>query len=299
MLTKIFISLLFTSTIVIADDSIYEKPIKENLNSIYENYNQSNNDASAIYSQKITPDKNINPEKYGNHDFTGQTLDLNWNNLDKISYTDSKLILSRYLNLYKYNVGLSVLSLTTDYSPTFVKMFMETSTSKYVGAVHFNLDQKLYGDKYSLNYLTGLGVSYFRGSGFFVGDANESETRLTLWLLPVDFGVAGAFNFSSHLRLLVGGGLSGMLAIQSRSDLDEDSKEKTLFQLGYGPFFTTKLNIGINQFFSKYGLRMLRDYGITNTFLNLEYRFQHYSNFKDDFSVKGSSFGGGISFNFL
>ena len=52
----------------------------------------------------------------------------------------------------------------------------------------FSLDQKLLGDRFTLNYITGVGVSYFKGRGFFVDDDSESEARLTLWLIPVDFG---------------------------------------------------------------------------------------------------------------
>ena len=44
---------------------------------------------------------------------------------------------------------------------------------------------------------------------------------------------------------------------------------------------------------------MFRDYGVTNSFLNIEYRLQNYSNFKDNFTIKGSAIGGGVSFNFM
>ena len=37
---------------------------------------------------------------------------------------------------------------------------------------------------------------------------------------------------------------------------------------------------------------------MTNTFLNLEYRLQRYSNFKDDFSIEANAIGAGLSFNF-
>ena len=44
---------------------------------------------------------------------------------------------------------------------------------------------------------------------------------------------------------------------------------------------------------------MFQDYGVTNSFFNIEYRFVNYSNFKDDFSIKGSAIGGGIKPNFM
>ena len=90
--------------------------------------------------------------------------------------------------------------------------------------------------------------------------------RITLWILPVDFGLAAAYEFSPYMRLLAGGGVSAVAAIQSRSDLAEDNEEKVLFQFGYGPFATLKLNFGLSRIFSKFSLGMFRDYGVTNTF---------------------------------
>ena len=118
-----------------------------------------------------------------------------------------------------------------------------------------------------------------------------------MWLVPVDFGLAGATSLGGYARLLIGGGVSGVVAVQSRSDVEED--EPNTFQFGFGPFLTTKLNIGMNKIFPKFSLGMFRDYGVTNSYLNVEYRFQHYSNFQSDFAVKGSSIGVGLSFDFI
>ena len=182
-------------------------------------------------------------------------------------------------------------------SPLYKKIFVDSTGARQVGSLIFSLDQKLLGDRFTLNYITGVGVSYFKGRGFFVDDDSESESRLTLWLIPVDFGLAGAMSLNGYARLLMGAGVSGVVAVQSRSDVEED--EPNTFQFGFGPFLTTKLNIGMNKIFPKFSLGMFRDYGVTNSYLNVEYRFQHYSNFQSDFAVKGSSIGVGLSFDFI
>ena len=62
-----------------------------------------------------------------------------------------------------------------------------------VGSFVFSLDQKIIGNELTLNYLTGVGVSFFKGSGYFADDGSEANMRITLWILPNDF--AFSYNF--------------------------------------------------------------------------------------------------------
>ena len=282
-------------------DYLYQSQTKNEDHSIYEN--QSNTPGDVDYLQnnnQDTDDYQLNPDTYGLRDITGKNLSINLKNLDEITYSDSRELLSAVANFYKYHVGLSYYGFSHDYSSKFRRMFFDGSDADSInGSFVFSLDQRIVGNSLSLNYLTGVGVSYFKGNGYFTDDGSEANMRLTLWILPIDFGLGLSYSYNSYFRLLLGGGLSAVAAIQSRSDLSENNDEKVLYQFGYGPFASIKLNIGLCKIFPKFSLGMFRDYGVTNTYLNIEYRVQNYSNFLDDFSIEGNALGAGISFNFM
>ncbi len=299
---KLFLSLvifILNNSIVYAN-SLYETSSPEDHSSIYEKNNVIEESVNYLGTAKNKSLEEINPSTYGKRDITGKQLSFSIKNLDKISHATSSELIEKVSPLYRYNASLSYFGFSHDYSSKFKNIFYDAKkANSMTGSLVFSVDQRLYGDALSLNYLTGAGVSFFKGSGYFADDGSEADMRITLWILPVDFGLAGSYSFDSYVRLIVGGGLSGVAAIQSRSDLSEESDEKVLFQFGYGPFVTAKVNVGINKIFPKFSLAMFRDYGVTNTFFNIEYRMHNYSNFRDNFSIKGSAIGGGIGFNFM
>ena len=300
-MNKIILIGLFVSLGTYAGDSIYDNSLVENSrNTIYEQSESGVEEASYLNTTIEKTNDELDKSSYGQSDTTGKVLSINLKNLDKISYQKSSEIIESFSHLNRYHAGLSFYAFDHNYSSKFKRIFYDSQkANSFDGSLVFSLDQKIYGDSFSLNYITGAGVSFFKGSGYFSDDGSEADMRITLWVLPVDFGVAAAYEFGPYVRLLAGGGVSAVAAIQSRSDLDEDNNEKVLFQFGYGPFATLKLNFGLSRVFSKFSLGMFRDYGVTNTFLNLEYRIQSYSNFKDDFSIETNAIGAGLSFNFM
>ena len=292
--------LFFISLVCFGEDSIYGKGeiSKKDSISLY-GKNNSTEPSATYFTEEIKEEKSLYDSNAGKRlaNLSGQELSFFLKNVDQVSYTNSKDMINKLSTLSNYHAGLSLFTISEVESPIFKKIFEESKGAGQVGSLVFSLDQKLLGGDFSLNYLTGLGVSYFKGRGYFVDDGSESDTRLTLWLVPVDMGLAGSIKVKSYARVLIGAGYSGVVAVQSRSDSDED--EVDIFQFGHGPFLTTKLNIGLNQLFPKFSLGMFRDYGVTNTYLNLEYRFHSYSNFTSDFSVSGNSLGVGLSFDFI
>lgn len=298
---KICIFGLIFSPLVFAETSIYENEAGQVTPKIYESSIQEV--VNPDYLNQIQPEEKeilIESSSYGRKDSTGNLLTFNLNNPETISYADKTELILKFSSFSHFNTGLTFYGFTHDYSTEFKKMFYDAKkANSMIGSLIFSLDQKIIGNKIGLHYLTGAGVSFFKGSGYFSDDGSEADMRITLWILPFDIGLAGVYEFNNKFRLLLGGGISGVGIIQSRSDLDVDNSDKTIFQFGYGPFITTKLNIGLSSLLQNFSLGMFRDYGITNTFLNLEYRFQNYSNFKENFAIKGSALGAGISFNFM
>ena len=305
-MSKTFFVLLLITTTVFGRESIYSSEHESahvKKESLYnDNRIEGKKETTFDYLKNYEDKKQteINPDTYGNRDTTGKILSMNLNNLDSITYETSRGLVDKISVFSDYNAGFSFYNFDHNYSSKFRKIFYNSkNANSFNGSLTFSLDQKIWGESFSINYLTGAGVSFFKGNGYFSDDGSEANMRVTLWVLPLDFGLATSFRIGSYARLLFGGGLSSVFAIQSRSDLSADSDEKILFQVGYGPFIATKLNIGINKIFPKFSLRLFRNYGITNTFFNIEYRYQNYSGFKDNFNIKGSAVGGGISFNFM
>lgn len=300
-MSKILLITLFVSLGTYATDSIYDNgPVENSKNTMYEQNESSVKEASYLNTAFEKKNSELETSSYDQSDTTGKVLSINLKNLDKISYQKSSEIIEKFSHLNKYHAGLSFFAFDHNYSSKFKRIFYDAQkANSFEGSLVFSLDQKIYGESFSLNYLTGAGISFFKGSGYFSDDGSEADMQITLWVLPVDFGIAAAYEFGQYVRLLAGGGVSAVAAIQSRSDLEEDNEEKVLFQFGYGPFATLKLNFGLSRIFSKFSLGMFRDYGVTNTFLNLEYRIQSYSNFKDDFSIEANAIGAGLSFNFM
>jgi len=280
--------------------SIYENNSGQIASGIYENEYEEIPNSGYLDSVENESNVQIDSLSYGKSDSTGKQLSFNLKNLNKISYSDKSALLQKFSSFTRYHTGLTFYGFQHDYSTEFKKMFYDAKKAdSMLGSLVFSLDQKILGHQLSLNYLTGAGVSFFKGSGYFADDGSEADMRITLWILPIDFGLSGVYSFNNYLRMLVGAGISGVAAIQSRSDLGPENEEKTIFQFGYGPFVTAKLNIGLSSFFKNFSLAMFRDYGVTNTFLNIEYRFQQYSKFQENFEIKGSALGAGISFNFM
>ncbi len=183
-------------------------------------------------------------------------------------------------------------------SDTYEKTFRRGSGSIRGGSLHFLRDY--YKRKGIVNLSWGLqyGFGFNQGRGFFIS-GEKSETRISLWTIPIDAVLKAELLMGSRFKLTAFGGPSVMGLYQTRNDRDNNEKGKRVRQVGYGYYaqglaqFSIMNTMGVNSY------DMFSEYEATNMYLNLTARFQSYGNFADEITISGMSFGLGFSFEYL
>ncbi|MBT3981581.1 MAG: hypothetical protein HOE90_09535 [Bacteriovoracaceae bacterium] len=175
----------------------------------------------------------------------------------------------------------------------------ETSRSDIAPALKINYSRFLYRDKLYLGWGLGTGVGYNRGKGVFPG-GELSDAYFYLWTIPLDIAAVAEVHFNSWVKFGAMAGPSVLGIIQHRTDLEKSDKRKSLTQMSPGFFFEGNMGFNLNKVLSRFGHLMLSDYDITKNYLTFGIRYQNYSNFKEaGSSVSGTSFGGGMTFEFF
>ncbi|MBI2521800.1 MAG: hypothetical protein HYV97_15400 [Bdellovibrio sp.] len=177
-------------------------------------------------------------------------------------------------------------------------VFRDGTKSKNSGLLLFSSASYFARGFLDLKWGLNIGAKYNSGHGLFPGGA-VSETRFSLWSIPVDLSLGFDIPLSRFLKFSASAGPSALGLIQSRNDRDYGEKGKHNRQVGTGYFASAQALIGLSSFFPKYGVEMYTDYGVGQTQLSFEGRMVNYQNFQDDITVDGTSFGVGIIFEFL
>jgi len=86
---------------------------------------------------------------------------------------------------------------------------------------------------------------------------------------------------------------------QSRNDKNNGDPDQHKRQVSYGYFGHAKAQISLSALFHGLAFEGFSQYQMTNMYLNFEARHQSYSNFQDDITIKGTSFGIGFTFEYL
>ncbi len=187
-----------------------------------------------------------------------------------------------------------------DPSNNFVRTF-ETSTDSIKGGVLQLQFQKII-TKGWLSFAWGInaGVGYNNGRGLFLdGEQTESETKFTLWTLPLDFSLALSLPITSWVKLSVYGGPSAMGLIQNRDDRDQKDPKKQRRQVSYGHFYGAKFHFSLTNIFKKTALHLYDQFDVTQYFVTFDARVHEYQNFQDVLAISGTSFGVGFTFEYL
>lgn len=167
------------------------------------------------------------------------------------------------------------------------------------GALHFRHDDYLVRrDLINAYWSLGAGVGYNSGKGIFV-DGTRSDATFNLWEVPVDLGVGMEVPLYSWFKIAGTGGPSVLGLMQNRSDFQRGEKGKRKFQVSPGYFVNGQMKINLTGFNEETAYDLFTSSQITNLFLNLEARHQSYSNFQDDITISGTSFGIGFTFEYL
>lgn len=143
----------------------------------------------------------------------------------------------------------------------------------------------------------GVGLSY--GQGQFV-NGETSDANFRLWKIPADLGLGISIPLGSWFSLSASGGGSMMLLMQNRSDVNKRNEKRNRRQFSPGYFAEAKFKWNLSKIFNDSSFLMLREYDVSNIYLDLMIRQQEYNNFKEEnLSVSGQSMGIGFSFEFL
>lgn len=144
----------------------------------------------------------------------------------------------------------------------------------------------------------GAGFGFSTGKGSFV-NGEKSLAKFNLWMIPVDLHLGTEISLSRYFSLSLMGGPSAMGLWQDRDDRDQGDDKKTKRQFSRGYFATVKFGINFSQIFTNKGFNVYKSSNISNLALNLEARTHNYSDFADNISISGTSFGIGFSFEYL
>jgi hypothetical protein len=185
-----------------------------------------------------------------------------------------------------------------DPSNIYEKTFRQSTGSIDGGSLLFSLDKYLWRGFADLYWQTNLGFGFNSGKGYFV-TGEESDTRMSLWTLPLDLGLGIGLPLGRFARLTASGGPSAMGLYQSRSDRNSGEEDKYRRQIGTGYYANAKLQLSLSNAFIGSFFEFFRTYRVTNAFLNFEARTQSYANFQDDIEIDGTSLGLGFSFDFI
>jgi hypothetical protein len=223
---------------------------------------------------------------------------------DSSSYIESK-----DLELYEEMAGLGKNAFAFNYFQdnykyqdkrnVFEKTFRQSTGKIKSGVIQFSLDRFLLRRYVELYWGGNLGISYNRGKGYYKNSTTESEAEFSLWMIPIDLSLGLEIPLRSWLKIGGSAGPTVMALLQSRSDFEKGEKGKRRRQLGYGHFVEAQAKIGLGRFFSGSLRKMHSSYKITNFYLSFYAREQNISNFQDDITVKGVSYGVGFTFDYL
>lgn len=150
----------------------------------------------------------------------------------------------------------------------------------------------------NFHWSMGAGLAFNYGKGIFV-TGEQSDAQFRLWEIPVDVGVGLEIPITKWFKVSATGGPSALALIQNRSDLTEHETGKNKAQFGFGAFASAQLKFNVSGFGGESAYEMYTTNQISNLFLNLEVRYHNYAKYLEDIKISGTSFGAGVTFEFL
>ncbi len=188
----------------------------------------------------------------------------------------------------------------SDSRGVFQKSYVDAEDARRGGYLHFNFDSYINRNFLSTFYGLGLGVGFSEGEGIFTESTTEkSNVTFQLFTIPLDMRLGMSIGRGKYFRLSLAGGPSVMGISQSRDDKERGDDAKHRRQYSFGYFGHAKAQISLASIFNNMAFQGFREYQMTNMYLNLEARHQSYQNFQDEFTITGTSFGVGFTFEYL
>jgi hypothetical protein len=151
---------------------------------------------------------------------------------------------------------------------------------------------------FHFHWSAGVGLAYNYGRGIFV-TGEQSEAGFRLWEIPVDVGVGLNFNAGKYVKISATGGPSVLMMIQNRDDLTAHETGKNKLQTGFGYFASAQVKLNMYSFAGESAYELFTSNQITNCYFTLEARMHNYEKYLESIKVSGTSFGAGLTFEFL
>jgi hypothetical protein len=279
-----------------ASDSPYLKANSKNLVDEIE----SNETSSAIYG---TAPKELDGQKVGNEfKDNGYTLPgtfektNSYTEIDKDHYTDQirKQSTSAF-NLIYLKDGYNYQSPGDVINRTLANGYKHMQS----GFLLIRSDNYFFRSSYlNLHWAMGTGLSYNYGRGIFA-DGERSEAGFRLWEIPVDLGLGFEIPISRFFKLSATAGPSALVLVQNRDDLNQNEAGKNKVQTGFGQFASAQFKLNLLSFAAESSYELFASNQITSCYLTLEGRYHSYEKYLEEIKISGTSFGAGLTFEFL
>lgn len=281
---------------------------KVNKSSSIPNYQDSTLDKSlSENNESVFMPNSVNTKILNGKESTYRSFSQNLMN-DSLSSDDSTLKLDQkeLFNKY-YNKGDSSFTFTyftdnysiSDSGNIFNRTFKGTARSGYL---IFSLEKTIFRKYVSMFYGFDFGFSFSHANGIFQG-GDISNTDIKFWIIPLDFLLKLEVPIMKVSKVSIYGGPSIVGVWQTRSDMDQGESVGDAYQsrrqVGYGYFAGARLSLSLGNFMNSTFKNLYTSMSASNFFMNIDGRYQHYSNFLDPLTIQGTSLGIGFSFEFL
>lgn len=170
------------------------------------------------------------------------------------------------------------------------------------GSLNISLDDFWTHDSVFVGWEVNVGIGLSKGNGSFTSGgviAERSNTTFSLWSVPVDLGLVFEVPLGRWLKVGVSGGPSVMGLFQNRNDKENNEKGKRVRQASFGYYGTANFKVSMSHLVPLQSVRNFKAYEMTKMYLTFQLRFQEFSNFNDDLTITGTSFGLGMTFEYL
>ncbi len=194
---------------------------------------------------------------------------------------------------------------TANPTDAFNRVYRDSERKDVYGILAMSYDRYITNGRVSTLWGLGTGFGYNGGKGVFEGedlgrDASYDESaQFSLYTIPAELRFAMDIGVSDWFTLGLAAGPSALFIIENRTDQEESKEKKERRVVGYGGFATGSFKLHLGEMMRDLGYKLYSRDMVNRFFLNIEGRYQYYTNFQSaGMVVDGASFGLGVTYDF-
>ncbi|HLE10197.1 MAG: hypothetical protein A2504_05145 [Bdellovibrionales bacterium RIFOXYD12_FULL_39_22] len=233
---------------------------------------------------------------------TGQTLTGTFDEGNEYISTRKIDLMRSISNKGRSGFGLNYYQNNFNYKDSkniFKKTFQDDKDAVNVGFLEIEFQKFFMRYFIDLGIVANISAGFNRGVGLFQTSQTKSHTEFKIWTIPIDLGLSLEIPVSTWIKLCGSGGATLAMLSQNRNDLKDDDSDKTKIQMGTGYFAEAKFRFALSNAMASSGAALYSSMGITKQYFNIMARMHNLSNFQDDITISGVTFGVGITFEYL